>query len=80
MSFDSFERNSPFPRETMANRTTQVNQCLNKLYDLMPDGIITYEVIRFLTLIRGFSGFCLADLGLYNAVLDGINTIGSTRK
>ena len=46
----------------------------------MPDGIITYEVIRFLTLIRGFSGFCLADLGLYNAVLDGINTIGSTRK
>ena len=28
----------------MANRTTQVNQCLNKLYDLMPDGIITYEV------------------------------------
>ncbi|CAF3245537.1 unnamed protein product [Rotaria socialis] len=30
--------------ETMANRTTQVIECLNKLYDLMPDGIITYEI------------------------------------
>jgi hypothetical protein len=28
----------------MASRTTQVSECLNKLYDLMPDGIITYEV------------------------------------
>ena len=28
----------------MANRTAQVSECLNKLYDLMPDGIITYEV------------------------------------
>lgn len=28
----------------MANRTTQVVECLNKLYDLMPDGIITFEV------------------------------------
>ncbi len=33
-----------FFRETMANRTSQVSECLNKLYDLMPDGIITYEV------------------------------------
>jgi hypothetical protein len=31
-------------RETMANRTSQVSECLHKLYDLMPDGIITYEV------------------------------------
>ncbi|CAF1590459.1 unnamed protein product, partial [Adineta steineri] len=30
--------------ETMANRTSQVSECLNKLYDLMPDGIITYEI------------------------------------
>jgi hypothetical protein len=28
----------------MANRTAQVIECMNKLYDLMPDGIITYEV------------------------------------
>lgn len=28
----------------MSNRTSQVIECLNKLYDLMPDGIITYEV------------------------------------
>lgn len=28
----------------MSNRTAQVTECLNKLYDLMPDGIITYEV------------------------------------
>ncbi|CAF4877768.1 unnamed protein product, partial [Rotaria sp. Silwood1] len=27
----------------MANRTTQVIECLNKLYDLMPDEIIAYE-------------------------------------
>jgi hypothetical protein len=33
-----------FFRETMANRTAQTCECLNKLYDLMPDGIITYEV------------------------------------
>jgi hypothetical protein len=30
----------------MANRTAQVSECMNKLYDLMPDGIITYEVNR----------------------------------
>lgn len=30
----------------MANRTAQVSECLNKLYDLMPDGIINYEVSR----------------------------------
>jgi hypothetical protein len=35
-----------FFRETMANRTAQVSECLNKLYDLMPDGIITYEVSK----------------------------------
>ncbi|CAF5108259.1 unnamed protein product, partial [Rotaria sp. Silwood1] len=29
----------------MANRTTQVIECLNKLYDLMPDEIIAYEKI-----------------------------------
>ena len=28
----------------MANRTTQISECLNKLYDLMPDAIISYEV------------------------------------
>ena len=38
--------NSSRIRETMSNRTTQINECLNKLYDLMPDGIITYEVIH----------------------------------
>jgi hypothetical protein len=31
----------------MANRTSQVSECLHKLYDLMPDGIITYEVSDF---------------------------------
>jgi len=35
-----------FFRETMVNRTAQVSECLNKLYDLMPDGIITYEVSK----------------------------------
>ncbi|CAF1120448.1 unnamed protein product [Rotaria sp. Silwood1] len=30
--------------ETMTNHTTQVIECLNKLYDLIPDGIITYEI------------------------------------
>ena len=35
----------------MANRTTQISECLNKLYDLMPDAIITYEVsLTFLEL------------------------------
>jgi hypothetical protein len=28
----------------MANRTTQISECLSKLYDLMPDGIVTFEV------------------------------------
>ncbi|CAF1465237.1 unnamed protein product [Rotaria sp. Silwood1] len=31
----------------MTNRTTQVIECLNKLYDLMPDGIITYEKLKY---------------------------------
>ncbi|CAF2900291.1 unnamed protein product [Rotaria sp. Silwood2] len=34
--------------ETMANRTAQIIECLNKLYDLMPDGIITYEIWDYL--------------------------------
>lgn len=34
----------------MANRTTQVTECLHKLYDLMPDGIITYEVSVILSI------------------------------
>ncbi|CAF1389809.1 unnamed protein product [Rotaria sp. Silwood1] len=31
----------------MANRTTQVIECLNKLYDLMPDEIIAYEKLKY---------------------------------
>ncbi|CAF3745862.1 unnamed protein product, partial [Rotaria sp. Silwood1] len=37
------ELTSHEPPETMTNHTTQVIECLNKLYDLIPDGIITYE-------------------------------------
>lgn len=63
----------------MANRTAQVSECLSKLYDLMPDGIINYEV----SLSQGYRSFektLTVDLGLYYALLDGIDSIRSTGK
>ena len=62
----------------MANRTTQIVECLNKLYDLMPDGIITFEVKD--NARRGEEKECSSrwiDLGLHHAVLDGIDSVRS---
>ena len=61
----------------MANRTTQIVECLNKLYDLMPDGIITFEVKETRQVPERMFVSLDIDLGLHHAVLDGIDSVGS---
>ena len=70
-------------RETMSNRTTQIIESLNKLYDLMPDNIINFEVHRWSHCISNENTHHLrllfvADLGLHDALLDGIDSTRNT--
>ena len=66
----------------MSNRTTQIIESLNKLYDLMPDGIINFEV-RYRSHRLSNENMCLSlvvDLGLHDALLDGIDSTRNSRK
>ena len=68
----------------MSNRTTQIIESLNKLYDLMPDGIINFEVRCCSHCISNENTSILlrlvADLGLHDALLDGIDSTRNARK
>ncbi|CAF0807608.1 unnamed protein product [Didymodactylos carnosus] len=62
--------------ETMANRTTQIKECLNKLYNLIPYDIITYEIWDYImpywmeAIRLEISESDLVDLQLFRKMFD----------